>query len=250
MVTRAGYEIDKVGDLEIACVPAFSDNYHWLVKLGNAVLVVDPGDGAACLQAAEKLGWTITHVLVTHWHPDHTGGNLAIREATGAQILGPAPEADKIPGLDVALEDDQLFSIEGQPITVWHVPGHTLGHIAYVFHDGPVFCGDTLFAMGCGRLFEGTAAQMHASLRRFADLPGGTPLYCAHEYTLSNGRFAITAEPDNAAIAERLAAVETARAAGRRTVPTTVGEELATNPFMRAESAEELARRRTAKDNF
>ncbi|WP_265587290.1 hydroxyacylglutathione hydrolase [Sphingomicrobium arenosum] len=253
--TRAGYEIDRVGDVEIACVPAFSDNYHWLVKFGGAVAVVDPGDGAACLKAAEALGWRITHVLVTHWHPDHTGGNLAIREATGAQIFGPAPEEEKIPGLDVALGDDQLFSIEGQAITVWHVPGHTLGHIAYVFHGedgapGPVFCGDTLFAMGCGRLFEGTAAQMHASLQRFAALPADTPLYCAHEYTLSNGRFAVTAEPDNAAIAERLAAVEDARAQGRRTVPTTVAEERATNPFLRAADAEQLAARRTAKDNF
>ncbi|MCJ7421330.1 hydroxyacylglutathione hydrolase [Sphingomicrobium astaxanthinifaciens] len=250
MVTRAGYEIDELGAFTIACVPAFSDNYHWLVKVGEAVAVVDPGDGAACLEAAAALGWTITHVLVTHWHPDHSGGNLAIKQASGATVLGPAGEADKVPGLDRALEDGDRIELGGQAATIWHVPGHTLGHIAYVFDDGPVFCGDTLFAMGCGRLFEGTPEQMHASLQRLTALPADTPLYCAHEYTLANARFAVTAEPDNAAIAERLEAVAARRAAGERTVPTTVAQERATNPFVRAPDPFILAKHRKAKDRF
>ena len=248
---RAGYEVDTVGRFEIACVPAFSDNYHWLAKVGDDVAVVDPGDGAACLKAAEALGWTITHVLNTHWHPDHVGGNLAVKEATGATILGPAPEADKIPGIDTELEEGDTARLGGAAADVWHIPGHTLGHIAYHFaEDGLVFCGDTIFAMGCGRLFEGTPEQMHGSLRRFAELPDDTLLYCAHEYTEANGRFALTADPDNADIAERQDREKAMRAAEKRTVPTTVADEKATNVFLRAPDAFSLAKLREAKDRF
>ena len=251
VATRAGYEIDTVGRFEIACVPAFSDNYHWLAKTGDTVAVVDPGDGAACLKAAEALGWRISHVLNTHWHPDHVGGNAAVKEATGATILGPAHEAEKIPGLDTPLGEGDCIQLGDARATVWHVPGHTLGHIAYIFaDDGIAFCGDTLFAMGCGRLFEGTPEQMHTSLQRFAALPAETKLYCAHEYTLSNGKFAVTAEPDNAAIAARLETVAAARDEGMRTVPTTVAEERDTNPFVRAADPFILGKLREAKDRF
>ena len=249
--TRAGYEIDRVGPFEIACVPAFSDNYHWLVKAGEEVAVVDPGDGAACLAAADALGWTITHILVTHWHPDHTGGNVAVKEATGAPVIGPAPEAEKIPGIDTALGEGDTLDFGGRTARILHVPGHTLGHIAYVFEDPALaFVGDTLFAMGCGRLFEGTAEQMHASLTRLSSLDPDTMVYCAHEYTEANGAFAITAEPEHAPTAERYEEVKAARATDRRTVPTTIARERETNPFMRAEDAFMLAQRRAAKDAF
>nr|WP_279639181.1 hydroxyacylglutathione hydrolase [Sphingomicrobium sediminis] len=237
--------------MEIACVPAFSDNYHWLVKVGDAVGVVDPGDGDACLKAADALGWTITHILNTHWHPDHVGGNLRVKEATGATIVGPAPEAEKIPGIDVQLDEGDRFELGGATARIWHIPGHTLGHIAYLFDDdGVAFVGDTIFAMGCGRMFEGTPDQMHGSLQRFTELPAYMKLYCAHEYTLSNGKFAAHAFADDGPIAERLAAVEAARARNERTVPTTVAEEIATNPFLRADSPAAFHDLRQAKDNF
>ncbi|WP_343344406.1 hydroxyacylglutathione hydrolase [Sphingomicrobium sp. XHP0239] len=248
---RDGYEIDRAGRFEIACVPAFTDNYHWLAKIGDTVAVVDPGDGQACLKAADALGWPITYVLNTHWHPDHVGGNQAVKDATDARILGPAPEADKIPGIDVELDEGDTATLGSATAAVWHVPGHTLGHIAYHFpDDGIVFCGDTLFAMGCGKLFEGTPEQMHRSLQRFGDLPDDTLLYCAHEYTEANGRFALTADPDNDAIRERQARVETMRAEDRRTVPTTVKDEKATNVFLRAPDPFTLGKLRAAKDRF
>lgn len=245
------YEIDEQGRFEIACIPAFSDNYHWLAKVGDEVAVVDPGDGEACLKAARELGWTITHVLNTHWHPDHVGGNLTVKQATAAQIVGPSGEADKIPGIDRRVGEGDCISLGGAEAKVWHIPGHTLGHIAFVFGDDRLaFVGDTMFAMGCGKLFEGTPEQMHTSLRRIADLPEATKLYCAHEYTLSNGRFAAHAFPDDASIAKRLSATEEARAENKRTVPTSVAEEVATNPFLRAADADEFAKLREAKDRF
>ncbi|MBB3764646.1 hydroxyacylglutathione hydrolase [Sphingomicrobium lutaoense] len=242
---------EQVGPFEIACVPAFSDNYLWLVKSGDAVAVVDPGDGEAVLSAADQLGWTISHILNTHWHPDHVGGNLRVKQATGATIYGPAPEAEKIPGIDHALDEGDCMTLGGEEAEIWHIPGHTLGHIAYLFRDADVaFVGDTVFAMGCGRMFEGTAEQMHASLQRFRDLPGSMKLYCAHEYTLANGKFAAHAFPGDPAIAERLERTEAMRARDERTVPTTVEQEIATNPFLRASDSRTFAELRSAKDRF
>jgi hydroxyacylglutathione hydrolase len=238
--------------LEVVAVPAFADNYLWLVRdsASGETAVIDPGDASAVLAEADRRGWRVGQVLNTHWHPDHTGGNLAVK-ASGARVSGPAAEADRIPGLDVALKEGDRVSIGGHVGEVWDVPGHTLGHIAYVFRSaGVAFVGDTLFAMGCGRLFEGTPEQMFASLRRLADLPPETRIYCAHEYTLANARFAAHAEPDNGAIAKRLAEVEQARSAGRMTVPTTIAQERATNPFLLATSVEQFAERRAAKDAF
>ncbi|MBW0144105.1 hydroxyacylglutathione hydrolase [Sphingomicrobium sp. B8] len=243
--------MDTHGRFDIACVPAFSDNYHWLAKVGDEVAVVDPGDGEACLTAARELGWTITRILNTHWHPDHVGGNLRVKEATGAEVIGPTGEADKIPGIDHQVDEGDQVSLGGATADVWHIPGHTLGHIAYIFgDDGLAFVGDTIFAMGCGKLFEGTPEQMHGALQRLAGLPAETQLYCAHEYTLSNGKFAAHAFPDDRPIADRLAATQAARDEHRRTVPTTVGEECATNPFLRANDAGEFAELRVAKDRF
>lgn len=237
--------------MEIVPVPAFSDNYLWLVHDENSgeTAVVDPGDAAPVLAEAERRGWTIGQVWNTHWHPDHSGGNLAIKQATGARISGPANE--NIPGRDVALGEGDEVRLGSHVGRVIEVPGHTLGHIALLFEeDGIAFVGDTLFAMGCGRLFEGTPEQMYRSLQRLTELPDDIRLYCAHEYTLSNARFAAHAEPDNPAVAERLAEVEALRERNQITLPTTVGQERETNPFVRSTNVEEFARRRSAKDSF
>ena len=239
-------------DLEIVCVPALSDNYVWLIHdlVSNETVVVDPSEAEPVLAAVEQRGWTISQIWNTHWHGDHTGGNAAIK-ALGAKVSGPLAEADRIPTLDLGLREGDSVQIGAHQARVMETPGHTAGHI--VFHmadDALLFSGDTLFAMGCGRLFEGTAAQMFTNMQRLADLPGDTVVYCAHEYTASNGRYAAVAEPDNAAVAERMRDVDASRAAGRPTVPTTIALEQATNPFLRASSAEQLAERRAAKDAF
>ena len=237
--------------MEIVPVPAFSDNYLWLVhdEASGETAVVDPGDAAPVLAEADKRGWSITQVWNTHWHPDHTGGNLAIKEATGSRISGPAGE--NIPGRDIALAEGDEIRLGDHIGKLIEVPGHTLGHVALIFEvERVAFVGDTIFAMGCGRLFEGTPAQMHGSLRRLTGLPADTRLYCAHEYTLSNARFAAHAMPEDGAIAARLSEVERLRAAGQVTVPTTVAQERETNPFVRAKSVDEFARLRQAKDSF
>jgi len=239
--------------LDIVRIPAFSDNYIWLVHDPDSkeTMVVDPGEAAGALAEAERRGWTISAIWNTHWHPDHTGGNLGIKDATGAPVIAPAAEAAKIPTADRLVAEGDTVTLGKHVATVLETPAHTTGHVTYHFaDDAALFPGDTLFAMGCGRLFEGTAEQMHANLQRLAELPPETRVYCAHEYTLANARFARAAEPDNADIARRLAEVEAMREQGESTVPTTIGEERATNPFMRASSAEQFAERRAAKDAF
>ncbi len=239
--------------LEIACVPALNDNYVWLLHdaASGGTVVVDPAVSDAVLAAADTRGWTITAIWNTHWHGDHIGGNAAIKAATGCSVVAPAAEAAKIPTLDRAVGEGDRVAIGAHEAIVLAVPAHTAGHIAYHLPaDGIAFVGDTLFAMGCGRLFEGTAAQMFANMARLAALPPATMVYCAHEYTEANGRYALTAEPGNPAVVARMAEVRALRAAGRATVPTTIAAERATNPFMRAGSIDELARRRAAKDSF
>lgn len=238
--------------LEIVRIPALSDNYVWLVhdSASNETIVVDPSEAAPVLAVAEERGWTISQIWNTHWHPDHTDGNAAIK-ALGATVSGPAAEAEKIPTLDIGLREGDTVRIGDHVAQVMETPGHTAGHI--VFHmaeDAALFSGDTLFAMGCGRLFEGGPAQMYTNMQRLAVLPPETIVYCAHEYTQSNGRYAAAAEPDNAAVTERMKQVDAKRAAGEPTVPTTIALELATNPFLRASSPEQLAERRAAKDVF
>jgi len=239
--------------IKIERIPALQDNYIWLVHepRSGETMVVDPAEAAPVLAAAERLGWRITQIWNTHWHPDHTGGNAEIKAATGCTITGPAAEAARIPTLDRTVGEGDRVRLGAGEAEVLEVPAHTAGHIAYHFaSEHAAFVGDTLFAMGCGRLFEGTAAQMFTNMQRLAALPPETHIYCAHEYTLSNGRYALVAEPENAAVVTRMAGVEAARARGEATVPTTIALELATNPFMRARTAEELAARRAAKDTF
>jgi hydroxyacylglutathione hydrolase len=239
--------------LEIVRIPVLSDNYVWMVHdaVTSETMVVDPAVAAPVLAEADRRGWKITQIWNTHWHPDHTGGNAEIKAATGCTITGPAAEAARIPTLDVLVGEGDVVRLGDVEATVIEVPAHTAGHIAFSLPtEKIVFVGDTLFAMGCGRLFEGTAAQMFDNMARLGALPDDTAVYCAHEYTQSNGRYALVAEPENAQIIARMVEVDKLRLKGEATVPTTIKIERATNPFMRASSVAQLAERRAAKDGF
>ena len=238
--------------IEIIRIPVLVDNYIWLVHEDESgeTMVVDPAIADAPLAEADKRGWKITQIWNTHWHGDHTGGNADIKAATGCKISGPAGEADKIPTLDMLVKGGDTVRLGQYEAQVIDVPAHTAGHIAYYLPAAKsAFVGDTLFAMGCGRLFEGTAAQMYDNMRKLEALPDDTAIYCAHEYTQTNGQFALTVEPENKDLIMRMAMVDAMREKGEATVPTNIGAEKATNPFMRAQSVEILAQRRTAKDN-
>ncbi len=239
--------------LQIVGLPVLSDNYIWLIHdpAADETVVIDPAVAEPVLDEVKARGWRITAIWNTHWHPDHTGGNEAIKAATGCTIIAPAAEAERIPTADRLVGEGDTVALGDHRATVMEMPAHTAGHIVYhMADDALIFVGDVLFAMGCGRLFEGTAEQMFANMQRFAQMPDETQVYCAHEYTQANGRFALVAEPENLAIKQRMLEVNTRRAAGEATVPTTIGEERATNPFMRADSAQQLAERRAAKDSF
>jgi len=213
-------------------IAAFDDNYIWLLARGRRAALVDPGSAAAAQAALDARGLALDSILVTHHHGDHTGGIDELVAASGARVFAPAREAIA-DGARLVRDGDRLQVLD-LTLQVIDVPGHTAGHVAYHAPElEALFCGDTLFAAGCGRLFEGTAEQMLASLRRLAALPGGTRVYCAHEYTLANLHFALAADPDNAALRSRLRECTARRARGLPTLPSTLDQERATNPFLR-----------------
>ena len=223
-------------EISITPISAFNDNYLWLLARAGRAVVVDPGDAVPVQQVLTQRNLELAAILVTHHHADHVGGVQALRR-TGARVYGPRSEA--IEGVDVRLSAGDRIEVLGLAFSVLEVPGHTAGHIAYyteTLAPPAVFCGDTLFACGCGRLFEGTPVQMLDSLDRLAGLPSNTRVFCAHEYTLANIRFALAVEPTNPALLERAQRAAAMRERGEPTVPSTIGEELATNPFMRSDA--------------
>lgn len=217
--------------------PCLKDNYGFLVHepASGLTAAIDTPEVEPILEALERRGWRLDYILNTHHHRDHAGGNLALKEQTGCTIVGAAADAHRIPGIELRVTDGDRFELGAAVAEVIDTPGHTRGHIAWHFAaDHALFVGDTLFSLGCGRLFEGSPEEMWRSLQRLAALPDDTRVYCAHEYTQGNARFALALEPGNAALRERAAEVDALRAAGRPTVPTTIGAEKATNPFLRA----------------
>ena len=224
--------------LEVLQIPVLNDNYIYLAHCSDTgdTAVIDPAVVSPVLEAAKARGWKITHILNTHHHDDHTGGNLDIQEATGCTIVGAANDAARIPGIQVKLSEGDRFKLGNSTADIIEVPGHTSGHIAYSFREDDVlFCGDTLFALGCGRVFEGTMLQMWTSLKALRSLPDSTKIYCAHEYTQSNARFAETIDPGNANLMERIVEIDKLRTQNIPTVPSTIGIEKETNPFFRAD---------------
>jgi hydroxyacylglutathione hydrolase len=253
--------------LEIEQIPVLSDNYVYLVHEPQAgvTAVVDPAVAAPVLERLRQRGRTLDWILSTHHHADHTGGNLELKQATGCRIAGAKKDAARIPGIDLGLVEGDRFELGQARAEVFETPGHTLGHISYWFAEAKaLFCADTLFSLGCGRVFEGNFEQMWRSLSKLAALPDDATVYCAHEYTQSNARFALSVDPDNPALKARAAEVERQRAAGRPTVPTMLGEERKANPFLRphdpairqrlgladASDAEVFAELRRRKDRF
>jgi hydroxyacylglutathione hydrolase len=219
-------------------IPVLSDNYVYLVHepQSGATAAVDPAVPEPVLERLESRGWRLSHILNTHHHGDHTGANLELVKRTGCAVIGAARDCERIPGITQEVGARDTIMVGAASARVLEVPGHTSGHIAFWFADShALFCGDTLFSLGCGRLFEGTAEQMWASLQQLRELPADTSVYCAHEYTASNARFAKLLERDNAALAERVAEVEHLRAKGLATIPVRLEIERATNPFLRAD---------------
>jgi hydroxyacylglutathione hydrolase len=251
--------------LEVHQFACLSDNYGFLLHDADSgeTACIDTPDADAYLREAAAKGWQITHIWNTHWHPDHAGGNEAIKAVTGCTVIAPAAESDKIAGIDKTVKHGDITCLGDYEAHVIDVGGHTMGHIAYHLPAASIaFVGDSVFALGCGRMFEGTPPQFWASLSRIKALPPETLLYCAHEYTASNACFALHADPDNAALRDYAEAVTAARAADKPTVPTTLARELAANPFLRADDPDMQARwgggdavttfaaLRGAKDNF
>ena len=224
--------------LQIHQFPCLSDNYGFLAHdpATGETAAIDTPDASEYLAQAKAKGWTITQIWNTHWHPDHAGGNQAIKDATGCTIVGPRNEASKIPAIDRPVGAGDTVSLGKITAHILDVPGHTLGHIAYSLpEETTAFVGDAVFALGCGRVFEGTPDMMWSSLTTLKALPPTTALYCAHEYTAANAKFAITIEPDNPALQTYIDEIHARRAEGKWTVPTTLSRELATNPFLRAD---------------
>lgn len=228
-------------------------NYIWLIEHCETaqVVAIDPTEAKLVTEFCEFNQLTLSQVWLTHWHKDHIGGVPALISNGQVPVYGPREELSKIPFITLPLQNDDHFEFAGLKVEIIAVPGHTLGHIVYLLPElDSVFCGDTLFAMGCGRIFEGTPEQMYHSLNRLAALPEQTKVYCSHEYTLSNAQFAIEIEPHNVALQDRLLLVKSQRERSEITLPSSIQLELATNPFLRAENVEEFARIRQLKDQY
>ena len=227
--------------LEILQIHALQDNYIYLIHEPNgwATAAIDPALAEPVLRALDEKGWTLTHILNTHHHGDHVGGNIELKRKTGCAIVAMARDKERIPGIDVEVSEGDIIGLGHAEAKVLDVPGHTSGHIAFWFAgESALFLGDTLFGLGCGRLFEGHAEEMWASLEKIRALPPSTRIYCAHEYTQANGRFALEIEPENQALQERMVRVTNLRQQGLPTIPSLLGDELATNPFLRPHSPE------------
>lgn len=253
--------------LDIQQIPTRRDNYVYLLRdTGQGrVGVVDPSDAEPVIAALERLGWTLTDIINTHHHNDHTGGNLELKQKYGCTVVGPRADHDRIAGIDTDVGDGDTWSLGDAEARVFDTPGHTRGHIAYWFPESrALFCGDTLFALGCGRVFEGTFAQMWHSLGKLRGLPDDTRVFCAHEYTQANARFALTVETGNQALKDYAREIDAKRDRKVSTVPSLLGREKATNPFLRADQpslqaaigmagadpVSVFAEVRTRKDNF
>jgi hydroxyacylglutathione hydrolase len=228
-----------MGAFDIVLVPCLTDNYCVLLHepVSGETAAIDAPNAAAIKAALAERGWRLNHIFITHHHTDHTAGIAELKAFYGASVTGPEAEADRIPGLTRVVTVSTRLSFAEHVINVLETPGHTLGHVTYFFpDDAMVFTGDTLFSLGCGRVFEGEAHMMWESISKIATLPGDTNLYCGHEYTLNNARFAMTIEPENEALKARVTEVEALRAAGKPTLPSTLNVEKATNPFLRPQS--------------
>lgn len=236
--------------MNIELIPVLSDNYCYALHTDSGkAAIIDPGEAAPVIDFFRNNDLTLTHILLTHHHHDHIGGAMTVKQQYGAEILGPASDAHRIDGMTQTLKDGDHININGHSCEILSVPGHTSGHIAFYFpDDGALFCGDTLFSMGCGRLFEGTPEEMWGSLSKIMALPKKTMIYCGHEYTQKNGEFCLTIEPENNALQARMQEVKSLRAQNRPTIPVSLETELQTNCFLRAGSAEEFARIRKLKD--
>lgn len=224
--------------LEIHIVPALSDNYCYLLRdtAKGTTAIVDPSEASPILAALDKRKWSLDYILNTHHHWDHTGGNEEVKKATGCQVVGSMIDRDRIPGIDIALADGDSFALGEAVANIMVTPGHTKGAICFWFQESQaVFSGDTLFTIGCGRIFEGTYEQMLNSLDKLRQLPGETQLYCGHEYTVKNARFALTIDPDNVELQKRLAEAKELQGRNEPTIPATMAQERATNPFLRPE---------------
>lgn len=225
--------------LKVLQIPVLTDNYIYLIHdlESKQTAVVDPAVAEPVLDALKKQGWQLHYIFNTHHHSDHVGGNLDLKKQTGCKVIASEADKHRMPGLDIAVREGDVVPLGQCRFTVIETHGHTAGHIVYYCADEELlFCGDTLFTMGCGRLFEGTAQQLWESLQKLKELPTNTKVYCAHEYTLNNGKFALTVEPDNQALQNRMEKVKQLREANQPTVPSTIAEELATNPFLREDS--------------
>ena len=239
--------------LSAQAVPMLSDNYAWLLRdeATGATAFVDPADADACAAAVDAAGGRLDMILLTHHHDDHVAGTDAVRARYGCPVVGATADARRLPRLDRAVAEGDTVALGDSSLRVIDTPGHTVGHIAFFGGGNNVLvCGDTLFSLGCGRLLEGSAANMHGSLRKLAALPGDTLVCCGHEYTESNARFAVHADPDNPALRARAAEVSRLRRSGQPTIPSRLTDELAENPFLRAPDVAVLAKLRAEKDTF